>query len=39
MGRLSAGRIWRERLLFTLLQQEVSPGKIEREQDKEEVSS
>jgi hypothetical protein len=38
MGRRSAGRTWRERQLFTLLQQEVSPEKIEREQDGEAVS-
>jgi hypothetical protein len=38
MERLSAGRTWRERLLFTLLQKEVSPEKIEREQDGEAVS-
>ncbi len=38
MGWQSAGRTWRERQRFTLLQQEVSPEKIEREQDGESVS-
>jgi hypothetical protein len=38
LGRLSAGTTWRERRRFTLLQQEVSPGKIERDQDGEAVS-
>ncbi len=38
MGRRSAGRTWRERQRFTLLQQEVSPGKTEIEQDGEAVS-
>ncbi len=38
MGRRSAGRTWRERQRFTLLQQEVSPEKKEREQDGEVVS-
>ncbi len=38
MGRQSVGRTWRERQRFTLLQQEVSLEKIEREQDGEEVS-
>ncbi len=38
MGRQSAGRTWRERQRFTLLQQEVSLEKIEKEQDGEAVS-
>ncbi len=38
MGRRSAGRTWRERQRFTLLQQEVSPGKKEMEQNGEAVS-
>ncbi len=38
LDRLSAGTTWRERRRFTLLQEEVNPGKIEREQDGEAVS-
>ncbi len=33
MWRQSSGRTWKERQHFTLLQQEVRPGKIEREED------